>query len=244
VAEQFNSPLAQLDVLPISSWVYPRVLLGIPIERTLSHADKTFFSFAEIFSQGPSFIRSTYGRIDVVRNQMVLELLRSTATHLLMLDSDHAHPANIIQSLCRWPLLYEEVRVVSGLNFRRKAPHDPVFGNLTADGDRPIVTEWDQGLLTTEESGAASLLVHRSVFEEMPGPWFKNVYTEDDWYRNSWPGEDIHFSRECQRLGIPFYIDTTTSSPHCTDTLVTEETFRQYMARHPEEFNDVQPSDS
>lgn len=240
---QENNPLAVLDTLPINSWTYPRILLGIPIERTLAHADITFWSFAEIFLQGPSYIKSTYGRTDVVRNQMALELLRTTSTHLLMLDSDHNHPFNIIQSLSRWPLLYDDVRVVCGLNFRRKAPYDPVFGNLSADGDRPIVVNWEKGLLATEECGAASLLIHRSVFEELPYPWFINIYDEGV-LRHKWPGEDIYFARQCAIHDIPVYIDTTTTSPHCTDQTITETTFRQYMADHPEEFSNVQSFDS
>lgn len=236
-----DNPLAVLDTLPINSWNYPRVLLGIPIERVLPYADQTFFAFAEIFFQGPAFIKTSYGRTDVVRNLLGLELLRSTATHILMLDNDHVHPANVIQSLCRWPLLFDDVKVVSGLNFRRKPPYDPVMGNLTADGNRPIVTTWENGLLPVQEGGAASLLVHREVFETVPFPWFQNIY--DDALKHKWPGEDIYFARKCQEYGYPFYIDTTTQSPHCTDSLVTEETFRRYMQDHPEEFTNVQPID-
>lgn len=239
-AQQQDNPLAMLDTLPISSWLYPRILLGIPIERALYHAEKTFFSFAEIFVQGPTYLRSAYGRTDVVRNSMALELLRTTGTHLLMLDSDHVHPANIIQSLSKWPLLFDEVKVVCGMNFRRKPPYDPIFGNLSASGGRPIVTEWGQGLLETEEIGAASLLVHRSVFEEIPYPWFQNIYDIDDLMNHRWPGEDIYFARKCWKHGIKVYVDTTTTSPHCTDAEINETTFRQYMAEHPQEFTNVQ----
>lgn len=238
--QQEHNPLEVLDTLPISGWKYPRILLGIPIERTLPHAEKTFFSFADIFAQSPTYLRSSYGRTDVVRNSMALELLRTTGTHLLMLDSDHVHPQNIIQSLCKWPLLFDNVRVVCGMNFRRKPPYDPIFGNLSAGGNRPIVTEWGAGLMETEEVGAASLLVHRSVFEELPYPWFKNIYDTKELLAHRWPGEDIYFARQCWKHGIKVYVDTTTTSPHCTDAEVNEITFRQYMEDHPQEFSDVQ----
>jgi len=156
-----------------------------------------------------------------------------------MLACDHAHPSNIIQSLARWTLLFDDVYVVSGMNFRRKAPYDPVMGNLTKHGDRPIVVEWQPGLMPVDECGAASLLVHREVFETLPYPWFQNMYDESDVMNHSWPGEDIYFARQCKEYGYTFYVDTTTTSPHCTSTLITEETFRQFLENNPEDFAHV-----
>ena len=236
--EDNKNLLTMLDVLPISSWTYPRILLGIPLERSISHADEVFFPFMKIATQGPVFIEGKYGRTDVVRNQMVKELLLSTYTHLLMLDVDHNHPSNIIQHLAKWVLLYgDEVPVICGLNFRRKAPYDPVAGILSINGARPLMVEWDKGLMQVDECGAASLLVSRSVFEQMEPPWFANIY--DDVWNNNWPGEDIYFARKCKKLDIPFFVDTTLSSPHATTSMITEQTFRNYMEAHPEEFKDV-----
>lgn len=227
--------LSVLETTPICAWDYPRILVGIPLERTVSYADKVFFPFMQIAAQGPAMIESQYGRIDVVRNVMATQLLTSTYTHLLMLDIDHIHPSDIIQRLARWTLIFPQLDVVSGLNFRRKKPFDPVAGTYSAvdSYDRPMLTQWPKGLVRVDEVGGASLLVHRRVFERLEPPWFFNIY--DHVWENNYPGEDIGFSRKCKQAGIDIYIDTTTSSPHCTEATVTEETFRAYLKEYGNE---------
>jgi hypothetical protein len=225
--------LSVLDTLPINAWAYPRILVGIPIERCLSYASLVFFNFLEIATQGPAFVDIKYGRIDVTRNLMATALLQSEYTHLLMLDVDHVHPTDIIQRLARWVLLYPNVQVVSGLNFRRGEPFDPVAGDQFYEtGERKVLMEWDPGLIEMKEVGGASLLVAKEVFERIEPPWFFNDYSKV--WQNDFPGEDIGFSHKCAEAGIKIYVDTTTSSPHCIENLVTEETFRAYLAAHPE----------
>ena len=226
--------LSILDMWPVSSWEYPRVLVGIPLERAISYAERVFFRFMAIASQGPAFVEMPYGRIDLVRNIMVQKFLTTDFTHLLMLDIDHEHDPYIIQKLAKWALIRPEVKIVSGLNFRRKAPFDPVAGIYSADKSvRQTMYEWDPGLVEVDETGAASLLVHRDVFLEIEPPWFTNIY--DEVLQNNWPGEDIGFCRKAKAAGFKIFVDTTVSSPHCTDIVVTEETFRIYVAGHPNE---------
>lgn len=225
-----------LTTLPISSWEYPRIGLAIPIGKSLEHADMVFYNFMFIASQGPYFIQCPSSvRIDVVRNNIGVQVLRSQLTHVLMLDSDHVHPLNIMQQFAKWALIRPDALVISGLNFRRKEPYDPVAGNLTGNGiEREIFTEWQPGLTPVDEVGGASLFIHRSVFERIEPPWFFNVY--DHAWENNYPGEDIGFCQKCREAGIQPYVDPGITSPHCTETLVTENTFRQFMARHPERF--------
>lgn len=231
-----SSDLAVLDTYPISQWAYPRILVGIPLERAISYADKVFYNFLNLASYAPAFAQENYGRVDLVRNKMVMQLLQSNYTHLLMLDIDHIHPADIVQRLAKWVLLDPAVKVVSGMNFRRGKPFDPVCGNYDGHKQRMTMVEWDQGLIRVDETGAGSLLVHRSVFEEMEPPWFFHVY--DKVWENDWPGEDMGFCRKCNELDIPIYVDTTTTSPHCIDGVVTESTFRTYMQMNPQEFRE------
>lgn len=235
-----NTDLSFLNQYPISAWEYPRVLLCIPIERAISYAEKVFFQFAAIFSQGPAFAEAPYGRIDIVRNNFVVNLFTTNFTHVLMLDVDHIHPVTIIQQFARWAVLRPDARVISGLNFRRKKPFDPVMGKFNGNGNnhRTTPTEWDPGLQEVDEVGGASLFVHRSVFEELEPPWFFNIYDERVW-ANDYPGEDIGFSQKVRAAGIKIYVDTMITSPHCTDAVVTEETFRNYMAQHPHEVKDA-----
>jgi len=129
-----ETDLQVLNTLPISSWKYPRIALAIPIERAISHAGIVFYNFLYIASQAPWFIEAPYGRIDIVRNNIAIQLLKSQCTHVLMLDVDHKHPVRIIQEFAKWAMIRPDAQVISGLNFRRGEPYDPVAGNLSDSG--------------------------------------------------------------------------------------------------------------
>lgn len=216
-----------LNTLPIGTWPFPRVLVGILLERTIGHADEVFFPFMNIAAQGPAFLQIPYGRTDMVRNRMATELLKSDFTHLLMLDIDHIHPMNIVQLLSRWVLMdADKYEVVGGLNFRRSAPFEPCAFYANEHGIF-APAEWDKGaLLKVDAIGTGSILISRRVFERLEPPWFFNLY--DDIWRDNWPGEDIGFSQLCRDNGIGMWVDTETTSPHITNARVTEETFRAH----------------
>jgi hypothetical protein len=182
---------------------------------------------------GPSIAKVPYGRVDVVRNKLATQLLSSKFSHLLMLDIDHIHPPDIIQCMAADILLDPSIKVLSGWNFRRGRPFDPVAGMLDEQGRRLMIDEWPEGIIDVDEVGGGSLLVHRSVFEEMEPPWFFNIY--DKVWEDNYPGEDIGFSKKCREYGIKMYADTRITSPHCIDGTVTEETFRRYWEVHKDE---------
>ena len=230
-----------LGTLPIASWTYPRILVGIPLERTISHASLVFHRFLEIAAQAPMIMKQDYTRTDLARNRFAIKLLESDYTHLLMLDIDHVHPRDIIQKLARWPLMDPDIQVVGGLNFRRSEPYepccffkDPETGMVNAPGD------WSPGLLKVDYIGTGSILIAREVFERIEPPWFQNVYGIEANWDDEWPGEDIGFSEKCQRAGIAMYVDTTTTSPHVGDRLIGEKTFRAYLEQHPEKYQTVE----
>lgn len=210
----------------INDWTFPRVLVGIPLERSISYADRVFMNFMQIASKGPAFIDVQYTRIDLARNLMAERLIATDYTHLLMLDIDHIHPIDIIERMAeRVKADPDGVQVLSGLNFRRKAPFDPV----ARFKDGTPLTAWGTNLIEVGETGAAALMVDKRVFLQMEPPWFPNLY--DNVWANNWPGEDIGFCRKCNALGIPVFVDPTITSPHCTDSVVTEATWRTFNAQ-------------
>lgn len=219
-----------LNTYPIAAWKYPRVLVGIPMERAISHADKVFWQFMAIAKQGPAFLPIPYMRTDLYRNKAAANLLQSDFTHLLMLDVDHIHPVNIIQQLARWVLLdRKKFQVIGGLNFRRGEPYEPCAFQVDNNGDIYTMAEWEQGLVKVDALGTGSILIAREVFEQLEPPWFFNDYSEA--WKDNYPGEDIGFSAKCRAAGIGLYVDTTTTSPHMIDSQVTEETYRSYFDR-------------
>lgn len=220
----------RLQVLPIASWEYPRVLLSVLKERSISYADQVFDSLYMIAMQGVQPLFINYTRTDLARNKLAVEFLKSPFTHLIMLDIDHKHPADIVQKLSRWFLLRPEVQIVGGLNFRRSYPHDPCCHLIGKDGNIYAPAEWDRGgLLEVAAIGTGSIMIAREVFETIQPPWFFNIY--DNVWDDSWPGEDMGFSQKCREYGIKMYVDTDLTSPHVTEKLVDESSFREAISK-------------
>lgn len=234
---QLNEEQKQiLHTLPISAWAYPRIIVGIPLERAISHADQVFWNFMGIASQNPVFVRLPYQRTDLYRNKVAEKLLQTDFTHVLMLDLDHAHPVDIIQRLARWVLMDREIKIVGGLNFRRGEPYEPCCFINGKNGEIYSPADWHQGLIEVDYIGTGSILINREVFEEMTPPWFYNDYSEA--WSGNYPGEDMGFSAKAKAAGFKMYVDTTTTSPHMITRAVDEGTFRSYMATHREKLVD------
>lgn len=209
------------------------IAIGVPMERTLHQL--AFHPFLRIAAQGYPFIPMPYTRNDIARNRFAEALLASEHTHLLMLDSDHVHPEHVVFSLGRWveAKTSPEIRVIGGLNFRRGKPFDPCAYMIAEDGTVSTMFDWHPGLVEVDAIGAGSLLVHRSVFEELPQPWFWYEYRDHE-SSVQYPGTDMGFSKRCREAGIKIWVDTTCTSPHIDDYLVGESAYRAYMNEHPE----------
>ena len=97
--------------------------------------------------------------------------------------------------------------------------------------------------------GSGSILIAREVFETFGRddfPWFgysydkarKGAQDAPDWetlrHGCGWPGTDMWFSALCRKHGIKQWVDTTTTSPHIIETVVTEESWKQWQDEHPE----------
>lgn len=230
----------RLSTLPIASWIYPRILVGIPVERAISNASLVFHRFLEIAAQGPALLKQDYTRTDLARNRFAMKLLESNYTHLLMLDVDHVHPADIVQSLARWPLMNPEIKIVGGLNFRRSEPYEPcAFIDDPETGSVNALASWSPGLAEVDYLGTGSILIAREVFEAIEPPWFYNIYNIPANWADEWPGEDIGFAEKARKAGFKMYVDTTTTSPHVSDRLIGEKTFRAYLQQHPEKYKQV-----
>lgn len=208
-----------------------RVLIGVPMERTIGQ--QAFFGFVQIFTQGWPVAKLEYTRNDIARCKFGEFLVNSNYTHLVMLDSDHVHHEFIVQRLARWFRAYpDEVRVCGGLNFRRGAPYDPCAFVDPGDGAFRRMAQWSRGAIEVDALGSGSMMIHRSVFEQLPhengNPWFGYDYADVA----GWPGTDMWFSRRCREAGIALWCDTTTVSPHVGDKLIDETTYRAWLQEH------------
>lgn len=204
-----------------------KVLLGIPMERTIGQ--QAFFGFASILVQGWPLAHLEYTRNDIARTKLAEFAVDNGYTHLLMLDSDHVHPVDIVERLARWFIAYPEVQVVGGLNYRRGEPYDPCAFIDPGDGSFRRVGEWGDGerapgAVEVDALGTGSMMIACDVFRRIEKPWFAYDYSIE-----GWPGTDMWFSARCRKAGVKLWCDTSTTSPHVGDHLIDGETWKQWM---------------
>lgn len=222
-----------LDTYPIMNWAFPRILVAFLLERTISYADLVFPSIVQIAAQSPVILNMPYQRTDLARNKAAMELLKTDFTHLLMLDIDHVHPTDIIQRLAKWVLKDpKEFQVVGGLNFRRSEPHDPCAYTWDDENEKMWTIDWDENteIVEVDRLGTGSILIAREVFETIEPPWFYNDYSQV--WKDSWPGEDMGFSRKVRAAGIKMWVDVKTTSPHITPAVVDANSWRKWQAKN------------
>lgn len=193
--------------------------------------------------QGIAVIGTSDGPTALVREFLSRRFMEEKEfTHLLMLDTDHAHPVDIVDRLARWVGNEAHPLVVSGLNYQRKSPYRPCAFMFDGPelGILPIV-KWPSGLVKIDAVGAASLLIAREVFERLPQPWWEFVYFGP---HKRLIGEDINFCRLCREHGIDIYVDTTTTSPHLGEQWIGDKEFRAWAAANTEYFGPEQQIDT
>ena len=222
---------------------YPRIALAIPFERNVyTEAVHSLFHIIQNGHLAAMFLHG-YSRCDRSRNDFGIALLESNCTHVLMLDSDHQHPADIVVRLGRHVARDPSLLVVGGLNFRRGPPYDPCAYVWDDDHTLYPIVDWpENALLPVDVLGSGSILIAREVFEKMSFPWFGYDYTGAkargwpncdvaDLKTAQWPGTDIWFSGQCEKLGIQQWVDTSCTSPHLMHILVDKETWAAQLTK-------------
>lgn len=213
-----------------------RIVLGIPLERNIT--DQAFLCLWQIAQQGMPMIPAAYGRTELRRNDFARQVLNQPhVTHLMMLDTDHIHPVNIVQALARHVIADPSKLVVGALCFRRSEPYDPLMFLRAPDGELIVPGEWPDGLLKVDAIGHGAILIAREVFERIPPPWWLYPYDadfSDPREPYTMPTEDMYFSRLCGEHGIDIWCDTTVTSPHIGQEYIDRSTYDRYVAAHPE----------
>jgi hypothetical protein len=221
---------------------WPRIALAVPTERMVyAEAHQAFMQIAQQPGLAAMFLHG-YTRTDRTRNDFALKLLESDCDYVLMLDSDHIHPHDVVYKLGRHVAVDPDKLVVGGLNFRRSEPYDPCAYVWDEEHRLYPIEGWPDGaLIPVDVLGSGSILISRRCFEIMPPPWFPYDYSKmeridwtgtefDELRQASWPGTDIGFSALCEQYGIQQYVDTSCTSPHIMHTLVDEDTWRSQLA--------------
>ena len=140
--------------------------------------------------------------------------LESDAEYLWFMDDDHAFSPDILMRLLR-----HELPLVVPVCFTRSAPFPPVDFTERVGDDRYLplyLPEQEEGgLVELVAGGTAGMLIHRSVLEAMPGPY---------WFEYGAASEDILFCKKAMGLGFSLHCDLSVRLGHLT-TAVVEPTF-------------------
>lgn len=171
--------------------------------------------------------------ISRARNTLVQRFLDGKGEWLLFVDADMAFPPNAVEEIGR-NAHTEKAPIVGGLCF---GVNDGVlFPTLyglgqTADGevgvtrhDGPIP---DNTMMQVAATGAAFLLIHRSVLLAVADKGFNATYP---WFQETELsgkpcGEDFTFCLRAGQAGFPVWVDTGVAIGHHKSQLLTRELY-------------------
>lgn len=208
------------------------------LERTtLGHAVDSIIDVAQVCAlEGYTRISIPYQRTDMGRNRIAksfLEVSKNKNDVIVMLDGDHAHPADIVSRLANYP---GEVGVIGALYFRRGPPYDPLFF-VRHEGVLRAMADWEPGMVYIGQAIATgAIAIKRWVFEQLDAvghgyPYFQYAYPPEGDFSMT---EDIFFAESCEDAGIPHHVDTGIITPHLAITAITDEDWKEYLEKHPE----------
>lgn len=134
---------------------------------------------------------------------LVREALKTRAEWMLFLDSDMRFPCDIVHRL-----MAHQLDVVACQYSKKDGKSTPVIEYSAA-------TETLKGCLQVQSVATGCLLIRTSVFAKLRKPYFAFVSSaepiEDDDPDSLCMGEDVYFSRMCNRAGVPMYVDFEAS---------------------------------
>lgn len=129
--------------------------------------------------------------------------------------------------------------IMGGLCFSLNKGEDqevcPTLYGLSAQGTTRFADYPPDQVIPVGATGAACLLVHRSVLEAMlakypkPWPWFAETVTGDGWADSM--SEDITFCIRAGAIGFATHVDTAVKIGHVKPVVVDEAMFRANQRR-------------
>lgn len=214
----------------------PKVYWAILLERSVGElgVQAALDVASEAGRHGYQRLQIPYCRTDIARNTLVQGFLKQATDPrdtLVMMDNDHIHPVDIIERL-----VAHDKPVVGALAFRRGEPYFPCAFVRDAKGALRIMQEYPKGLLEVALTGTGAIAIQRQVFDTLSEagyawPYFRYIYHAGD---PVLPSEDIYFGECCEAAGVSHWLDTTLVTPHITNALVDEDSWRLWNEDHPE----------
>lgn len=196
------------------------------------------------FDTGGGFIEMESGpRIASSRNMLVDRFLATTTSEWLwMLDTDHTFTPDILERMLEWadPV---NAPIIGALCFSGGAAGTitPTMMRLH-EVNKQIAVEhiydFNPGdVIEVDATGAACLLVHRFVLEDMRKlgrPWFYEGYAAN----GGEFGEDVNFCIGAKGAGARIFVHTGIEAPHIKGRILDSVdyfAFREQAARYGED---------
>lgn len=234
--------------------IWPRIIAHVGAYHTGLVDDETLHAFWGLALAGTPLIPQGADRPDKAHNKAVVSVLRhnadmlkagtpeKTVTHILFLDADHKHPAEIVPQLARAVREDPTRMVVAALNFRRSEPWDPCAYEISESGDSSVWLSWAPGVYPVSVTGMAAMLVAVECFDKIEWPFFGYDYSHadkmhwserhdlDDMESTKWPGVDVWFCKRCKDAGVAVYVDTRVkTSPHLGKLWIDDSLWRRFQ---------------
>jgi hypothetical protein len=137
------------------------------------------------------------------RERLIKKALSNGATHLILLDDDHAFPPDTF----RW-MLDRDQDVLTTNYVRRTVPTYPVARGL--DKQLLYTRHESTGLEEVMYSGLGVACIKASVFDNLPEPWFDFVWEEHPKHPGQWVigmSEDVYFMNKLRAAGYKVMVD-------------------------------------
>ena len=176
-----------------------------------------------------------YSRTDKARNMLCKQFMETSDYDndlLIMLDSDHMHPVDILD---RFASHDPALGVVGALAYRRGEPYDPLFFVRDAEGTMRVPAEFERGAIyPCAIVSTSAIAIRRWVLVELlkrgyDYPWFRYEYPVN----GGLPSEDMYFGWICERAGISHHCDTSLEIPHLGYRWTGTADFEAWKKAHP-----------
>lgn len=189
------------------AWEIPRpqVLMAVLTRESVSSAWANHFRNIQL--PGGSTVAMYAGMpFDHARNNACKDALAGGYEWLFFLDDDVIVPSDTVHRLIRYKL-----PIVSGLYYRRHEGLQPVMQKLGTGW----ITNFQIGsMVEADLVGAGCLLIHRSVLEKVPKPWFDWRCDREDLPENQRLSEDFAFCLNAKNQQFQIFVDTSIQCRH------------------------------
>jgi len=153
---------------------------------------------------GTSYLEQRGLSLTTNRTGLVIEALKSDAEYFFFLDDDVIGPNELLATL-----LSHRLPIACGLYMAKKRKEERGLAAWMkgSNGYAPIAPEQGARLVQVDVTGLGCALIHRSVFERVPQPWFV-------WEFGGISEDFFFFSKVFKEIGIKPIIDFEMKCKH------------------------------